>query len=383
MDVIFTTYNEKRGCFVLEKNELILASFDLSKKHDLNKIYVGRISRIMPNLNAAFVEYKKGVNGFLPLKKNQLDSYKCDMRIPVQVVKDAGEMKDAVLSEELTLTGFYSIITSTSGELNFSKKIDQETRKRLSALCMPAVCEKTTCIIRSNSGRLAAEDGSFIVDEIKAQSERLKAIQEAAQSRVFYTELYEGEPFLSGELTKLDFSAIDRIVTDSGEEFDYISQNLPAWMSKKLSLYEDLDFPLKALHSLEAKLCECTGRTVWLKSGGYLVIDMTEAMTVIDVNSGKNIKKIPKQDMIRQTNKEAAGAVARVLSACNISGIIIVDFISQEKKSDDEELLAYLRDCMAEDYVRSCVVDMTPLGLVEITRQKRGISLKEQLKELS
>ena len=125
---------------------------------------------------------------------------------------------------------------------------------------------------------------------------------------------------------------------------------------------------------------EALDERVWLKSGAYLVIQQTEALTVIDVNSGKIQKKNPKDDIYFEINKEAAKEIALQLRLRNLSGIIIIDFISQNIKEQDSELLMHLNSLVKQDSVKTSVIDMTPLGLVEVTRKKIHKSLKEQLK---
>lgn len=149
-----------------------------------------------------------------------------------------------------------------------------------------------------------------------------------------------------------------------------------------MQFYEDASFPLQALYGLKGKLHEAVSRTVWLKSGGYLVIEPTEALTVIDVNSGKNIRKMDKRKLCALTNKEAAEAIPYILTSRNITGIVIVDFISTDSEKEDAKLLKLLRSGIAIDHVKTDVVDITPLGLVEITRQKKESPLKDQLCEV-
>lgn len=144
-------------------------------------------------------------------------------------------------------------------------------------------------------------------------------------------------------------------------------------------LYQDSMLSLSTLYSLEGKLKTALDSRVWLKSGGYLVIEPTEALTVIDVNSGKYESEKNPQDAYRQINLEAAAEVAFQLRLRNLSGIIIVDFINMQSPSDNARLLYVLRDLVKRDGVKTTVVDMTPLGLVEITRKKISKPLREQL----
>lgn len=381
--VIFTDIEEKRSFFSIDEGRLHLAAFDTSKSKDMSQIYVGKITNILPNLKAAFVEYKKGIRGFLPLTERQLSEFTCNSLLPVQVAKEAVKTKDAVLSLELSLTGIYCVITDKPGGITFSKKLPAALREQLLELCAPYVmAEQMTCIVRTNVISLESEDYHLLTNEITALGKELKKLKETAESRTVYSRLYEGTSFVKAQLSKVDFKNVSKIITDSGEEFDQISQFVPQKLSNALQLYEDASFPLQALYGLRGKLQEAVSRTVWLKSGGYLVIEPTEALTVIDVNSGKNIKKISKRELCTLTNKEAAEAIPYILTSRNITGIIIVDFISADSAKEDAKLLKLLRSGISIDHVKTDVVDMTPLGLVEITRQKKESPLKDQLCEV-
>lgn len=380
--VIFTDIEEKRGFFSIDEGRLHLAAFDTSGSRDMGQIFVGKITNILPNLKAAFVEYKKGVKGFLPLTDKQLADFTCNSLLPVQVTKEAVKTKDAVLSLELSLTGIYCVVTDKPGGITFSKKLPASLREQLLEVCAPYVTEQMTCIVRTNVASLESEDYHLLTDEIVSMEKELKRLKETADSRTACSRLHEGTSFVKAQLSKMNFNDVSKIVTDSREEFERISQFLPQKLSDALQLYEDASFPLQALYGLKGKLHEAVSRTVWLKSGGYLVIEPTEALTVIDVNSGKNIKKISKKELCALTNKEAAEAIPYILTSRNITGIVIVDFISTDSGKEDEKLLKLLRGKIAIDHVKTDVVDVTPLGLVEITRQKKESPLKDQLCEV-
>ena len=380
--VIFTDIEEKRGFFSIDEGRLHLAAFDTSKNRDMSRIFVGKITNILPNLKAAFVEYKKGVRGFLPLTDAQLSGFTCNSLLPVQVAKEAVKTKDAVLSLELSLTGIYCVVTDKPGGITFSKKLPASLREQLLEVCTPYMPDKMTCIVRTNVVSLEREDYHLLTDEMTALSMELKRLKENADSRTVYSKLHEGTSFVKAQLSKIDFQNVSKIVTDSPEQFDHIRKLLPQKLSDTLQLYEDTSFPLQALYGLKGKLHEATSRTVWLKSGGYLVIEPTESLTVIDVNSGKNIKTISKKELCALTNKEAAEAIPYILTSRNITGIVIVDFISTDSAKEDKKLLKLLRDKAAIDHVKTDVVDITPLGLVEITRQKKESPLKDQLCEV-
>ena len=147
----------------------------------------------------------------------------------------------------------------------------------------------------------------------------------------------------------------------------------------RLRYYADPSLSLSGLYNLASKRKEAFERRVWLKSGGYLVIEPTEALTVIDVNSGKYIGKKAARDTFRLINAEAAVEIARQLRLRNLSGIILVDFINMERKEDEKELMHLLALELKKDPIKAAVIDMTPLGLVELTRKKVRKPLREQM----
>ena len=174
----------------------------------------------------------------------------------------------------------------------------------------------------------------------------------------------------------------DEIITDCQDIYLNLKQyfeNNSLTEYGSLRLYNDDRITLSNLYGIPSKIEMALGSRVWLKSGGYLVIEPTEALTVIDVNSGKyESKKGTPDNSAYKINMEAAEEIAYQLKLRNLSGIIIVDFINM-KKNDNEQLLSYLKKLCRKDSVPTDVVDMTPLGLVEITRKKINKTLKEQL----
>ena len=157
-----------------------------------------------------------------------------------------------------------------------------------------------------------------------------------------------------------------------------MSEHQPQDM-EKLCLYVDKMVSLGALNNIKRELARALDTKVWLPSGGYLVIEPTEALTVIDVNSGRNQKKLEREELFFQTNVEAAKEIAAQLILRNISGICIIDFIDMKEKSRQEELMHILRMELKKDKIPATLVDITRLGLVELTRKKVQKSLREQL----
>ena len=225
---------------------------------------------------------------------------------------------------------------------------------------------------------------------------------ETASHRKAPALLKRAEPYWNFLADHLSWEGGYEILTDLPRVFEELTgrkppeeeawrKDLPAHLKKErptartrnghfpVRFYADPVLPLKALYSLETAVSSATDRRVWLKSGGYLVIDPVEAMTVIDVNTGKTDKKGSKDEIIRLTDREAAEEAMRQLRLRNLSGIILIDFIDMKAEADREELLRLLRKMAAADPGGTEIIDITKLNLVEIVRRKKGRTLAEQL----
>lgn len=375
----------------------------------LNSIYVGKVMNVAKNINAAFVELTKGQRAFLPLshmESARILNRKADGRILagdellVQVDREAVKTKEPVLTTEISLAGRYAVVFpgKKRGRLQFSGKLSEDTRQQITeALAAADIREDSltlhgcSLIVRTNAGELTddelANDGyAPLIREAQALIRQAEELWQTAAMRTCYSCLYRPEGGYLTEIRDTPQEAYEEILTDDPALYEQIR----AWMEHScpealpvLRLYQDSAVSLQSLYGLPAKIREACGKRVWLKSGGYLVIEPTEALTVIDVNSGKYTGKKAARDTFRLINREAALEIAGQLRLRNLSGIILVDFISMEKKEDEKELLQLLSAELKKDPVKAVLVDMTPLGLVEITRKKVRRSIYEQLSDFS
>lgn len=194
------------------------------------------------------------------------------------------------------------------------------------------------------------------------------AIKEKAPYRTLYSCLYQEDPEMISVLKDLPISSYDEVLTDDERLYQLLAES----NVKNVRFYQDDQLSIWALYSLESGLKQATEKKVWLPSGGYLVIEPTEAMLVIDVNTGKgSIQKGTRECGIAlKVNLEAAKEIARQLRIRNISGMIMVDFINMKSKEEEQFLMEKLAGYLAEDTVKTRLIDMTPLGIVEITRKK-------------
>lgn len=400
--LIITRYNGKILSLLLKGNRLIKAQADTEAEGNIlvGEIYIGRVRNVVQNIRAAFVDIGEGRLCFLPLDKvvNPVITNRVyDGRIVagdeivIQITREAFKTKEAACETQLSFPGQYAVVTTgketgiktgiKSRKFGFSGKLTPAKKQELNAFLKETFPEfPYDLIIRTNAGGLS--DYEELKQEILTLKAEADELIKRAYSRTCFTKLKEVLPMWITVLRDMYHDNYDKIVTDDILLYEqlsvYCKEELPAGF-EKLSFYDDTEFSLFKLYGLESKLKEVLTKNVWLPSGGYLVIEPTEALTVIDVNSGKYSGKKAVEDTFYLINKEACAEIARQLSLRNLSGIILVDFINMESSERKQELLTLLQELVRKDSVRTNVIDMTPLGLVEITRKKVHKTLAEQM----
>lgn len=393
--LLLTYYKNKILLLHIQDNRLIFAqAFSAKNESILGNIYVGKVTNVVKNIDAAFVEIYPGQICFLPLKECRhaiLTNRVFDKRILagdeiiVQVVKEAAKTKQPSVTANISFTGTYCVVTTGKKKIGYSNKLKVYEKEKLEKFSSEFFTESENLkhalgyVFRTNCREL---HGNFepLSEELSALTKKAEDFLNTAVHRTCYSLLAESPaPFLSA-LKSMYQNEYDEIITDDKELYEKLKgcDGLP---NEKIRFYEDERLSLQKLYSVETKLSEALSKQVWLKSGGYLVIEPTEALTVIDVNTGKSIGKCTPEEHYFRTNKEAALEIARQLKLRNLSGIIIVDFINMESKEMEEELMVVLKNSLKGDSVKTTVVDITPLGLVEITRQKINKPLAEQMRE--
>ena len=405
--LIFTKLRGRTVSVLASEKRVLQMEFEGEEAAEqIGTIYIGKVRNVVKNLNAAFVEYKPGVNGYYSLNDNRVHVFadgtssdrplKSGDEILVQIARAAVKTKDAVLSGELNLTGRYAAVTNNGEKFGISAKIrDKKWREAFKtqweALKAAGSAPECGVIIRTNAYEAAFDEVSV---EVKVLSEKLDKICRDAAFRTPHSVLYKPDSFASAAVRDMRMNDTAEVVTDIPEIYEELKSCGLAFRedaacaaetaasAPTLRFYED-SYPLAALYHLESSLERATGKNVWLKSGGYLVIEPTEAMTVIDVNTGKNVDKKSPEDTYFKTNMEAAAEIAAQMRLRNLSGIIIVDFIDMTDENHNAELLAAFRQYLAADPVKTTLVDMTALGLVEVTRKKIKRPLHEQLRGIT
>lgn len=380
--VLITPYKDGYLSALHDGNRVLLMDYVREARSvRAGSIYRAKVNTLSPNIQAAFLELAPGVMGYLPYDPKDPDRPRPGQELNVQVEKEAVKTKLPVLNRALNMPGKLLVLTAGKTVISFSHKIQDEARKdELRTILTPLLPEDAGFIVRTNAEK--AENGAVLM-EAALLSARYKTLQNKAEHAPVHSLLYEAEAPYIRLLKNLRESEWDEVVTDDETVFadvrDHLWENQPQ-DAEKLRLYNDPQLSLIKLYSLETELERALDKKVWLKSGGYLIIEYTEALTVIDVNTGKFDGKKNFEDSIFKVNKEAAEEIPLQLRLRNLSGIIMVDFINMKEKAREEELLEILREAVKQDPVKTEVIDMTALGIAELTRRKIAAPLHETIR---
>lgn len=389
--LIITNWKEHVLTSVLESGEIV--EFHCAKKAEKNEpvlgdIYVGKVKNIVPNIGAAFIEIAKGVECYYAISenKNPIFTQKIGKKplcigdeLLVQVSKEAVKTKVPTVSANLNFTGKYAVLTTGDTRIGISSKLPKDSRAYFQDLASSYQSDAYGFIIRTNAKEVSAEVVKMELQQLIQEYENLVHI---ANTRICYSCLKKAPKQYLSELKNIYQDGLTEILVEDSALYDevaqYLHQHQPEDL-KKLRRYEDRLLPLNKLYNVEKKLEDALKEKVWLKSGAYLVIQPTEALTVIDVNTGKCISKKRDERTYLKINIEAAKEAAKQIRLRNLSGIILVDFINLANK----ELMAELTDAfqkeLRKDPISATLVDLTKLQLVEVTRKKVRKPLKEAI----
>ena len=387
---VFTEWNKKKLGILFEDGKAMeIRCYEADSI--LGNVYRARVSNLSPNINAAFVDIKKGESCYLSMDDYHGEKLKVGDLVTVQVVRDKIKTKRYAVTTDISLQGDYAVTTLFAPVGVSSKITDSARKKELKTLMQNLLIaeqdaqfylaeenvaeieriKKLTLggIIRTQAEH--AEDAA-ITRELEGQARLLYSIMKKSEYATQYTCLYHTEVEYIKDIRRMHALQDVEIVTDIPEVTEAISE---------IPLYTD-EYTLTLRYSLASLLEKTLSKRAYLKSGAYLVIEPTEAMTVIDVNSGKSIKGKNAEEQFLKINIEAAKEIARQLRLRNISGIVMIDFINMKEESHNHELMKNLAEYVRTDPVRTTVVDMTKLGLVELTRQKGKRALHEVFSEI-
>ena len=360
----------------------------------LGNVYIGKVKNIAKNIKTAFVDIAPGRTCYLPLddlrqpiftKKGASKQIRAGDELVVQVSREGIKTKFPSVTTNITFHGKYALLTTGKAQLSVSSKLGKEKREELLSFLQEYRDEegKHGWLLRTNAGSVSNEK---IGEELAVLKKQYENLISQSQYRTCYSCLLKLPPAYLARLLDLYEESADVFLTDDKELYDEIQEYLNVHQPedlRKLSFYEDRLLPMDKLYSLEHQLSLALQEKVWLNSGGYLIIQPTEALTVIDVNTGKYEGGKKQEKTFLKINKEAAIEIARQLRLRNISGIIIIDFINMEEKQSVDELLSLLNGELHKDPTPTSLVDMTKLSLVEITRKKKEKPLLQAYREIS
>lgn len=387
---VFTEWNKKKLGILFEDGKAMeIRCYEADSI--LGNVYRARVSNLSPNINAAFVDIKKGESCYLSMDDYHGEKLKVGDLVTVQVVRDKIKTKRYAVTTDISLQGDYAVTTLFAPVGVSSKITDSARKKELKTLMQNLLIAEQDAQFYLAEGNVAeierikkltlggiirtqaehAEDAA-ITREIEGQARLLYSIMKKSEYATQYTCLYHTEVEYIKDIRRMHALQDVEIVTDITEVTEAISE---------IPLYTD-EYTLTLRYSLASLLEKTLSKRAYLKSGAYLVIEPTEAMTVIDVNSGKSIKGKNAEEQFLKINIEAAKEIARQLRLRNISGIVMIDFINMKEESHNHELMKNLAEYVRTDPVRTTVVDMTKLGLVELTRQKGKRALHEVFSEI-
>ena len=370
---------------IVKEKACNLQIFQENSTSYIGNIYIGYVRDVVKNIEAAFVEFCEDMVGYLSLKNvnpvflNRKNTNKvCEGdNIIVQVAKDKIKTKDAVLTGNFELAGRFVVITHGKTGISVSAKIrdeqyKKEIREKLTNFMENRLPDmnRYSVIVRTEGYHAGLPEIQKELLELDTEYQRIISLAETRQK--YYLLKLADMPVLRFVKSGIEKGTECEIITDDEKIYKYLSEQKihEIYQECQLRFYEDALLPLYKLYNLEGIFHEAYSSKVWLKSGAFLVIEYTEALTVIDVNTGKCEKGKSKEATFFQINLEAALEIARQIRIRNISGIIIVDFIDMESEDDTRRLLEYMRGIVSKDSITTTVVDITKLHLMEITRKK-------------
>lgn len=406
---------------VVENNTLEDFYYESKRSRSVvSNIYKGRIVRVLPGMQAAFVEIGLertaflyvtdvfdtiqtfedfvGENGrsdpdeeIIRLSRSQRNSptnaqiqdlLKEGQEVMVQISKEPLGTKGARLTSHVSIPGRYLVLMPTLDLVGVSKKIESDRERRRLKRFLESVRPSNIGVIARTASYRAKEE------ELKADLNYLTTlwseIQKKHETSPNPALLYEEPNLAIRTIRDVLTPDVQRVIIDWEKTYHQVVEFVERFLPRQKGIVElfDRPEPIFDYYGIEKKIREGLGKKVWLKSGGYLIIEETEALTVIDVNTGKFVGKKNLEDTILKTNLEAAEAVVQQLKLRNIGGIIIIDFIDMSRESDRQKVYRGMREALKKDRAQTNIYKISELGLIEMTRRRVSESLTKSLSEI-
>jgi ribonuclease E len=368
---------------------------DVTQIH--GNIYLGKVENVLPGMEAAFIDIATPKNAVLYRGDVQYDPddvetkgggapriedvLKAKQLILCQVTKNPIAHKGARLTQEVSLPGRFVVLVPNSSTYGISKRLPDDERKRLRQLLDRVKPKQHGIIVRTAAQGVTTEEIERDVTRLVRQWEQISALA-AKQNR---PGLLYREPEMAVRFIREEFNAEYRAVVIDDEALysdvkEYVEAVAPA-LADRIQHYdtEAEPLPLFEKYHVAEQVAKALDRKVWLPSGGSLIIEATEALTVIDVNTGRNVGSSSLEETVFRNNLEAAEEIARQLRLRDIGGIIVIDFIDMEIKENRDQVVKAFREALSRDKTRTQVFNISDLGLVEMTRKRIGEGLVESV----
>ena len=378
---------ENKKQIVLVENGKIIEYYEEGQEDNKNEgnIYIGVVKDIIKGMQAAFVDIGIGKNSLIHVKdilekkdekkeKVQLNQdinqlIKPSQRLLVQIKKDSNEKKGARISTHINLPGKYIVLMPNTDIITVSQKIDnKEEQERLIKIVRENISKGNGAVVRTSAKGKEKE----IIEDIKYVESKWEKIVKDSQDKnqKVPRQLYKSEDIVEKMLMDLTDKGLSKVFVNDSIDYNLINQ-----IKNENKEYKDLEILVKGensifnIYDLEQQISKINNRKVWLKCGGFITIDKTEALTAIDVNTGKYTGNKTMEDTVFKVNKEATIEIAKQLRLRDIGGIIIIDYIDMQKEEDKNEIEELLKEQLKKDRSKTQIEGFTKLDLMEMTRK--------------
>lgn len=370
---------------LVDNGEMIDFYYEMTSVRGLvGNIYKGRVENVLSGMKAAFVNIGLERNGFLYVGDSRVDNSRLNSIPPkkhteisagdiimCQVVKDQFGQKGARLATDITLPGYYLVLLPSSNFIGVSRKISNDKRREYLEQLVKSICpDGYGFIIRSAADKATDID---IITEATQLLSLWEKISEDYKSAPVLSTVFEEASLFERAMRDTFSEGVDKVIVND----DVVARTLEGKMGKmRIELYTG-ERSIMSHYGLTSQINHLCDRRVQMSNGAYIVIDKTEALTVIDVNTGKFVGTKDLEDTVFKTNLLAADCIAKQLRIRNISGIVVVDFIDMQLEEHREQVVKELRRVLSNDRLKTSSIEMTSLGLVELTRKKTRLPIDD------
>lgn len=387
IEVIINKQQENQIISLVENGKLIEVyneNKESKKARNEGNIYIGVVKDVVPGMQAAFIDIGTEKNSFIHVKdvvpqvdekieeKDEdlkiKDVVKINQKLVVQVQKDSNDKKGARTTTHIKLTGKYIILMPNTNIITISQKItEQKEKDRLLDIVKKNLPENMGAIVRTAAEK---EKSDELVKDLKRLKDKWNKIQEQFNKSKGKPELlYESSTILEKMLLDLTKNKIEKIIINDKKEYEEINKKLETLQEKNIKLELDKNNNLFKRYEIEKQIEKSQQRKIWLNCGGFITIDLTEALVAIDVNSGKFTGKSTLEDTVYKVNYEATIEIAKQLRLRDIGGIIIIDYIDMKKQENKNKIENLLKEVLKNDRAKTQVEGFTKLNLMEMTRK--------------